>query len=43
MEGFEDFLFCASMATQQIKNSGSQVWWRKPLIPALGRQRQADF
>jgi hypothetical protein len=18
-------------------------WWRKPLIPALGRQRQADF
>jgi hypothetical protein len=19
------------------------VWWRKPLIPALGRQRQEDF
>jgi hypothetical protein len=19
------------------------VWWRKPLIPALGRQRQANF
>jgi hypothetical protein len=21
----------------------SQVWWCMPLIPALGRQRQADF
>ena len=21
----------------------SQVWWRTPLIPAFGRQRQADF
>jgi hypothetical protein len=20
-----------------------RVWWRMPLIPALGRQRQADF
>jgi hypothetical protein len=20
-----------------------QVWWRTPLIPALGRQRQVDF
>jgi hypothetical protein len=23
--------------------SKSRVWWRRPLIPALGRQRQADF
>ena len=21
----------------------SQVWWRTPFIPVLGRQRQADF
>jgi hypothetical protein len=21
----------------------SPAWWRRPLIPALGRQRQADF
>jgi hypothetical protein len=22
---------------------GSRAWWRTPLIPALGRQRQAEF
>jgi hypothetical protein len=21
----------------------ARLWWRMPLIPALGRQRQADF
>jgi hypothetical protein len=32
-----------------IGDSGSNLfsdagqWWRTPLIPALGRQRQADF
>jgi hypothetical protein len=27
----------------RIKSSFCRVWWHKPLIPALGRQRQADF
>jgi hypothetical protein len=22
---------------------GGRVWWRTPLIPALGRQREVDF
>jgi hypothetical protein len=26
-----------------FKRDLSQVWWSAPLIPALGRQRQADF
>jgi hypothetical protein len=25
------------------EREGSQAWWLTPLIPALGRQRQADF
>jgi hypothetical protein len=28
----------------KVKDKGiGRVWWRMPLIPALGRQRQADF
>jgi hypothetical protein len=26
-----------------LKNIVSGAWWCTPLIPALGRQRQADF
>jgi hypothetical protein len=25
------------------KSGESQTWWRTPLMPALGRQRQTDF
>jgi hypothetical protein len=29
--------------TFAYKNFSSQAWWRTPLVPALGRQRQVDF
>jgi hypothetical protein len=28
---------------EPLKILNSQQWWRTPLIPELGRQRQADF
>jgi hypothetical protein len=29
--------------TKNKKTKSGQAWWRTPLIPALGRQRQVDF
>jgi hypothetical protein len=28
---------------EEFKEDTSWAWWLTPLIPALGRQRQADF
>jgi hypothetical protein len=33
----------AKVHYHNINDEKSQAWWRMPLIPALGRQRQADF
>jgi hypothetical protein len=30
-----------TLSAQEAANG--QAWWLTPLIPALGRQRQADF
>jgi hypothetical protein len=40
--------FAYETQSQKTKNSFkkisySRAWWSMPLIPALGRQRQADF
>jgi hypothetical protein len=32
-----------SFVTVWVASCGLRQWWRTPLIPALGRQRQADF
>ena len=34
---------CSDTHTQKHKNTHTGRWWRTPLVPALGRQRQADF
>jgi hypothetical protein len=33
----------ARVSTFIKETIGSRAWWRTPLIPALGKQRQADF
>jgi hypothetical protein len=32
-----------SVFREKKKGEICRVWWRKPLIPALGRQRQVGF
>jgi hypothetical protein len=27
----------------EAREQESRVWWRMPVVPALGRQRQVDF
>jgi hypothetical protein len=34
---------CILLFLQHKKITISWAWWNRPLIPALGRQRQADF
>jgi hypothetical protein len=43
MEMWEHFIkIILSLLILKVINLDGQ-WWRTPLIPALGRQRQADF
>jgi hypothetical protein len=37
------FFFSFSGGGGEFKDGVAGQWWRTPLIPALGRQRQADF
>jgi hypothetical protein len=37
------FALNAEIYVRYKKVNESRVWWRTPLIPALRRQRQADF
>jgi hypothetical protein len=39
----KDRATCWEEKKKAVKTICSWVWWRTPLIPALGRQRQADF
>jgi hypothetical protein len=39
----QDSLNYIHMSLKTNKQTNSRAWWRKPFIPALGRQRQAEF
>ena len=42
--GVVDYVASAQSPWRLFKNLGSRwVWWHMPLIPALRKQRQADF
>ena len=41
LPGSWDHLYVPSSLSKM--STSSQAWWRTPVIPALGRQRQADF
>jgi hypothetical protein len=44
LENKVEYLHDIGLGKNALKISiSSQVWWRTPLIPALRRQRQADF
>jgi hypothetical protein len=42
-EGWPIGIRAAQMEQGKLKVRVSQAWWRTPLIPALRRQKQADF
>jgi hypothetical protein len=39
----KDKIQCHTYNSFHLKNISRWAWWHTPLIPALGRQRQADF